>query len=631
MAYVKVKWRKDTSKNRELSASDYEKYLLKERGSELVVTCNNCLESQVINQFVAAQAQAGQYEKRENRNSNIAFEVIQSFSPSQSQQLEPQKVNEMGADLAKRYFPNHDFMVVTHTDTEKLHNHILVNPVNQISGKRDVTDKKKHLYNLRTISNEISRENGLSIIRETEQSKSMKLPQKVQEMNRRGAQSRRMDLFQKADLARSYATSFDEYVATLDILKVKVAITEKTITYFYGDTQKGIRGQKLGAHYDKVGLIEQFKSNDDKFAQRPNLRRKIQDGITDYKDGKRDTLGAEGAILRSGGTAPNAIQKDYAAYTKSERRGNRTPVVSDHHLGGSLIPIAEIKKAQGKDIFEYCNKHNIKTELNDKGQRTLKGREHILIDGSQWKNTKNKTVGSLIEFVAFKEDISFIASISKITGNKSLLLLEQYYEPVKRPYKSFYIPKEQHADHQVAFQKVSTLLKHTGINSELTKDLFELKKVQVDKKGSIWFFPEENHHGGLEVSPQKEGGYHSALHGDIASPFFTSKNHSKNVNIYTDPFSYLKHKGKDAFGLGGKQTDLVLFGTHEKEVDIFLAKNPHVQELHIFHSDSSKDKDMIFNFTDKLKQKYKSFSINVEALSLDGVKRDNSRSIDISF
>jgi hypothetical protein len=269
---------------------------------------------------------------------------------------------------------------------------------------------------LRAISNDISRDNGLSIIRESDKSKEMNLPKEVQEMNRRGAKSRRMDLFQKANLAKGYSTSFDEYTATLDMFKVRVAITEKNITYFYGDTKKGIRGNKLGKAYDKEGLINQFKQNDEKFAERPNLRRKIQDGITAFKNGKGDTLGVSGPAILGRGNAQNSHDKDYSSFTKSDRRGDRTPVAPAYKLYDSIIPISEIKKAHNSDIFEYCKNNKIKTSLNDKGQRVLKGRDHIVINGNGWKNTKNKTVGTLIEFVAFKEDSSFLASISKITS-----------------------------------------------------------------------------------------------------------------------------------------------------------------------------------------------------------------------
>ena len=261
------------------------------------------------------------------------------------QTLDPQEVNKMGSKLAEKYFPDHDFLVVTHADTHKTHNHILVNPVNHKTKKRDITDKKEHLYNLRSISDEIALEHGLSVISKSQKEKSKKIPQKVKEIERRGGQSYRLDLFQKADFAKAYATSFDEYVGILSEFSINIAITEKNITYFYTGHNNGNRGNKLGNNYDKKGLVQKFKENDSLFLKQPQLRSKIRDGITNYKDGKGDSLGVSGPLLLGGGTAQGLEGKNYEAYTKSNRRGNRTPIPTDHDLRHSIIPISEIRKA----------------------------------------------------------------------------------------------------------------------------------------------------------------------------------------------------------------------------------------------------------------------------------------------
>ena len=119
MAYIKVKWRKDIPKNQGMSAKNYEKYLLKERGSELVVNSHNCIAGNAIQQFEYTQNRYGKNKPRRGQNVNLAFEVIHSFSPEESKNLSAEKVNFMGTELAKHYFPNHEFIVVTHTDTNK--------------------------------------------------------------------------------------------------------------------------------------------------------------------------------------------------------------------------------------------------------------------------------------------------------------------------------------------------------------------------------------------------------------------------------------------------------------------------------------------------------------------------------
>ncbi|MCP4914930.1 MAG: relaxase/mobilization nuclease domain-containing protein [Oligoflexia bacterium] len=629
MAYIKVKWRKDIPKKREMSAQDYEEYLLKDRGTDLVVEGHNCIQGQTIDSFKQMQALTGNNVARGGKGLNIAFEVIHSFSPEESKTLDPQEVNLMGTKLAEKYFPDHDFLVVTHTDTHKTHNHILVNPVNSKTKKRDILDKKEHLYNLRSISDEIAREHGLSVIRETQKDKNKKLPQKVREIQRRGGQSYRLDLFQKADFARAYATSFDEYVGILSELSVNVAITDKNITYFYVGYNKGVRGNKLGKHYDKKGLVQKFKENDSLFLKQPQLRSKIRDRITNYQNGKGDSLGVSSSLLLGGGTAQGLKGKNYEAYTKSNRRGDRTPIPTDHDLRHSIIPISEIRKASNSDILEYCNRHKIKTITNDKGKTVLKGREHIIINDNRWTNTKNKTTGSLIEFVTAHNSTSYLRAISQITDNKNLLLLEKYMGEVKRPYTSFYIPKQKQEKVDLAKLKLKKFLKHHGINEKVSENLFKLKKVQVDAKGSIWFYPEGTDKEAIEFSPESNG-YKSKRHGDKTAPFNSSYKNEKNVTIFSNFLSFLKLKGSKALDPRKSKGELVLMGLEEKALHIFLASNPNIKGIDIVEDNSKSLQKNQWNFIDKLKKDLKPYGITVNQVSFEQALK-KKRSLDFDF
>ena len=353
MAYIKVKWRKNESKGRELNAYDYEKYLFKDRGTELVFNAHNCIGGYAVEQFESKQRLFNQFRPASRGGKiNLAMEVIHNFEEKESQMLGAEKINQMGMELASRYFPDHQYLVVTHTDTKKIHNHILVNPVNEITGKRDITDKKKHLYNLRNIANDISKERSLSVIRENTVREQI-VSEKVRKIQSRGGSSYKLDLFQKADFARTYATSFDEYVSVLHELSIGVAITNKNITYFYGDRAKGIRGNKLGDNYDKDGLISKFKENDERFSKRPYLKERIYEGINAFTNATRDSMGVSSAILSDGGNQKNVFEKDYCAYTKSDRRSDRTPLPPSHIVYDSLIPISEIKAAASGSVLDY--------------------------------------------------------------------------------------------------------------------------------------------------------------------------------------------------------------------------------------------------------------------------------------
>ena len=628
MAYIKVKWRKDVSRNRELSAREYEKYLLKERGTELVVNCHNCPEGKAINQFEMTQAFHGKNKARSGENVNVAFEVIYSFCPEESKILSAEDVNLMGVELAKRYFPDHEFFVVTHTDTNKTHNHILVNPVNEKTGQRDITNKKKHLYNLRTLSDEIVKERGLSIIRETDKSRNQRLPQKVREIQRRGGKSYRLDLFQKADFARSYATSFDEYVGLLNELSVKVAITEKTISYYYKGHEKGIRGQKLGANYDKSGLIEKFKKNDELFLKKTHVRWKIREDISRFQNGKREPLEISESQLFIGANAQKSYEKNYESYTKSDRRFNKTPLPSNEALRDSIIPVSEIRRASNSDILEYCKKHKIPLVVNKKGESLLKGRKHIVISGSRWVNTKNKTVGSLIEFVSLHDDISFLGAISKITGNKNLLLLEEHFGGVKRPYKSFYIPKIARERPEMAKEKLMQFFKYHGINQRLSDDLFKQKRVQVDKKGGIWFYTDEDQKEAVQYTPDSDKSYKAKHYGREGFPLIQPHTNGSRVTVYTDFLGFLKAGGKRTF-TGRLKSTLVLRGLDARAFHIFLAANPNIKSLDFVEPENKEQQLEHLDFINRQKRKLESFGISVRAISMEkAVKKERGLSLE---
>ena len=624
MAYLKIKWRKDISKNQGMSAKNYEKYLLKERGTETLVNCHNCIVGNAIKQFEYTQALNGKNRSRRGQNVNLAFEVIHSFCPQESQLLSAEKVNFMGTELAKRYFPDHEFVVITHTDTNKTHNHILVNPVNEKTGKRDITDKKKHLYNLRAISNDISRENGLSIIRETQKERNRNIPQRVREIQRRGGSSYRLDLFQKADFARSYATNFDEYVGILNEVSIEVAITEKTISYYYRGHEKGIRGKRLGSHYDKPGLIEKFKSNDELFEKQPQLRKKIRDGISDFQDGKRGSLKTPTPQPPFPGNTQKPEKKDHSLYAKSCHHSGRIYHPSNHR-DSNIIPISEIKKASNSDILDYCKTHNIACKTNGKGETVLKGREHVVISGNKWTNTKNKTTGSLIEFVSFHDETTYLGAIAKITDNKNLLLLEEYFGEVKRPYKSFYIPKIEKEDPKIAKSKIRQFLKHHRINESLADDLFKQKRVQVDKKGGIWFYSDENQKEAIQYTldpdesnkTEKQSKYKAHYYGkNNTLPFFESYKNENRLRVYTDFLDFLRVGGKKALNRKSRGV-LVLTGLNERAFHIFLSTRPNIKRIEFIKPKNKEQQINEKDFIERQKNKLKSFNISVEPLSME--------------
>ncbi|MEW6055357.1 MAG: relaxase/mobilization nuclease domain-containing protein [Bdellovibrionota bacterium] len=260
MAYVSIEW----SKN----AAAELKYVLKERGDRDVTSTSGCRVENAIDDFESVR------QEHRNNGGNQALHIVQSFSSSDSQKLAPDEYNAIGKKLAEENFPGHQFVVRTHTDKTHIHNHIVLNTVSADTGRK-IENKRSLIERLHRSSDKLCLEYGLSIINPEAHERGARLPRSVQQMVRHGKKSYIFDLVQKADVARSIATSFDEYRDTLSGFGIRTVIEAKNISYFYPGKERGKRGSKLGKDYDKSGLVEAFRSNDEKFAKNPTLKTQL--------------------------------------------------------------------------------------------------------------------------------------------------------------------------------------------------------------------------------------------------------------------------------------------------------------------------------------------------------------------
>ena len=142
-------------------------------------------------------------------------------------------------------------------------------------------------------------------------------------------------------------------------------------------------------------------------------------------------------------------------------------------LSQSLVPISEIRRAREHKIPEYCKRNNIALTTNDKGETVLKGRGYVAISDNEWINHRNKTRGTVIEFVAAHHRITLLGAVAKLNNNPRLLLLEEASGKLERGFVSFYIPKQDSMKPFEAGQRLSSLLKSRDCKSEVASSLLQ--------------------------------------------------------------------------------------------------------------------------------------------------------------
>lgn len=205
------------------------------------------------------------------------YHYILSFSPEETQHLSPREVNKIGIELAREFFgkQGYQFAVITHTDTDHLHNHIVVNAVNQETGQKLHTSRQD-LKQMKSYVNELCQSRGLQPI-----------PQRTEGITNgeywaaaRGHDVWKQELRDVINSVRQEVKSYDDFKATLEN-EWGVAVTHdhgRDMTYIHPNGKK-VRGQKLGLDYDKPSLIKTFTAEKEA-AYRPR-------GQDDYEEHHR--------------------------------------------------------------------------------------------------------------------------------------------------------------------------------------------------------------------------------------------------------------------------------------------------------------------------------------------------------
>ena len=93
---------------------------------------------------------------------NVGYHIIQSFKPSEAT---PDQVHEIGCEFARRFLADRfECTVSTHLDKGHLHNHIVVNSVSFMDGRMFRNDFTTYYKGIRAVSDELCRENRLSVV-----------------------------------------------------------------------------------------------------------------------------------------------------------------------------------------------------------------------------------------------------------------------------------------------------------------------------------------------------------------------------------------------------------------------------------------------------------------------------------
>ncbi|PGV66256.1 relaxase [Bacillus cereus] len=154
------------------------------------------------------------YNEKNNSDKNMSARmIIQSFDSNDN--LTPEQVHQYGVEFADNYLKgNHQYTVITHTETDNLHNHIIFNDIDFNRLKMFDSKRVNTLDRLREENDKISEKYGLSVIEEGRKGRKKYLAF-TEYVARSKKKSFKGKLEETIDKNISKSSSFDEFLSLM--------------------------------------------------------------------------------------------------------------------------------------------------------------------------------------------------------------------------------------------------------------------------------------------------------------------------------------------------------------------------------------------------------------------------------
>jgi len=279
------------------SVAGYGNYLLQEEKTEITLIETKSCTTDFVRDFAITKNLNG-------KTDGVQFhEIVQSFSPGE---VTPKQAHEIGQQMLKdKKFENFQVVLVTHKDREHIHNHIIINSVSYVDGKK-YQQNKHDLKAFKEHSNALCKERGLSYIDLSKKAERY-INQKENKIFKSGEISKKEELRDFIKEAREVSTNLEDLK---DYLKIKhgveTKIQNKNIKFKHPDLKNFVNGKRLGAEFEK-GALKDGICGQHKEKERTIIepRRAEKERTIDYttRDGNKSNVGhtvSEDENIRSG-------------------------------------------------------------------------------------------------------------------------------------------------------------------------------------------------------------------------------------------------------------------------------------------------------------------------------------------
>ena len=227
-------------------------YITDEKKAKIVSSRNLFEDEDYAKQFEETASRFGKGDKFDERKYYHC-----KLSCARKDNVSPEKAHAYAEELTAKLFQNYECVIATHTDTQTVHSHIIINAVDPITGKK-LQFSKQDYVNMKDEANRLGKKYGFS---ETDFRKRGKNSRTAVEKKimLKGGISWKEELREVIAEAIKNARTLDKFKEYLEkCYGVKITRDGKDFSYLHPEKQKPIRGEKLGTNYSKKEILRKI-------------------------------------------------------------------------------------------------------------------------------------------------------------------------------------------------------------------------------------------------------------------------------------------------------------------------------------------------------------------------------------
>ena len=227
-------------------------YITDEKKAKIVSVRNLFEDEDYAKQFDETASRFGKGDKFDERKYYHC-----KLSCARQDNVSPEKAHAYAEELTAKLFQNYECVIATHTDTQTVHSHIIVNAVDPITGKKLQFNKQDYVK-MKDEANRIGKKYGFT---ETDFRKRGKNSRTAVEKKimLKGGISWKEELREVIAEATKNTRTLDKFKEYLEkCYGVKITREGKDFSYLHPEKQKPIRGEKLGTNYTKKEILRKI-------------------------------------------------------------------------------------------------------------------------------------------------------------------------------------------------------------------------------------------------------------------------------------------------------------------------------------------------------------------------------------